>query len=50
MIVVIGEVLLIVLLLVPADLDPVDRVFLPILHLGGLASIKIMWDPSNIND
>ena len=30
---IISEIVLIVLLLVSADLDPVDRVFLPILHL-----------------
>ena len=40
MIMVIGEVLLIVLLLVPADLDPVDRVFLPILHLSTTKMLK----------
>ena len=38
MIMVIGEVLLIVLLLVSTDLDPVDRIFLPVLHLGWQAS------------
>ena len=36
---VIGEVLLIVLLLVSTDLDPVDRVFLPILNLIGKVKI-----------
>ena len=30
---IISEILLIILLLISADLDPVDRVFLPILHL-----------------
>ena len=47
---VIGKFLLIILLLVSTDLDPVDRIFLPVLHLGGLASITILWDPNNIND
>ena len=41
MIMMIFEIILIVFLLISADLDPVDRVFLPVLHLPTMILVKI---------